>query len=133
MSLACSAQLYSQWLYCEENIEIKANQVNAQYNGETYTSRMYIKLGGGAKYGNGRYIGFEVDKACRVTVLCKSSSSSEVRTINIVDSGYNPVGSYTADTSAMFGSVDVEKSGTYYIGSTGSGVYVYMIIIEYYE
>ena len=114
------------------NIEIKANATNAQYNGETYTSSMYIKLGGGAKYGTGRYIGFEVDKKCRVSIMCKSSGSS-VRTINIVDSSYNPVGSYTADTTATISSVDVENAGTYYLGSTGSGVYVYMIIIEYYE
>lgn len=116
----------------DKNVEIKKHTVNANYNGETYTANMLVKLGGTAKYGTGRYIGFEVDKGCKVTVLCASSGSS-VRTINIVDSSYNPVGSYTADTSATFGSVEVEKAGTYYLGSTGSGVYVYMIIIEYYE
>lgn len=121
-------------IYASSNadIEIKANATSAQYNGQTYTSSMYIKLGGGAKYGTGRYIGFEVDKKCKVSIMCKSSGSS-VRTINIVDGSYNPVGSYTADTTATISSVDIENAGTYYLGSTGSGVYVYMIIIEYYE
>ena len=116
----------------DKNVEIKSSKVSAQYNGETYSANMLVKLGGTAKYGTGRYIGFNVDKACKVTVLCASSGSS-VRSINIVDSSYKPVGSYVADTAATFGSVDIEKAGTYYIGSTGSGVYVYMIIIEYYE
>ena len=116
----------------DKNVEIKSSKVSAKYNGETYSANMLVKLGGTAKYGTGRYIGFNVDKACKVTVLCASSGSS-VRSINIVDSSYKPVGSYVADTAATFGSVDIDKAGTYYIGSTGSGVYVYMIIIEYYE
>ena len=89
-------------------------------------------MGGKATFGSNRYISFTVDGPCTVTVAVRSSGS-DVRTLALVDSAKQTVGSFEAPTSVLVSSLDIEKAGTYSVGSAGSGMYIYMIIIEYFE
>lgn len=115
-----------------KNVEIKSNSVNAQYNGETYTATSYLKLGGTGSFNSYRGISFDVSGKCVVTILSKSSGST-ARTLSISNSSGKSVGTYNADTSATFSSVEIQEGGSYFVMSTGSGIYIYMIIIEYFE
>lgn len=115
-----------------KNIEVKQGKASATFRGEVVETTSYVSLRGSAKFGQYRYIGFEVEGACTISVMCRSSGDS-ARTLNLVDSTYSSVGSFNADAVATFTSVDVDAAGTYYIGSAGSGIYVYTIIVEYYE
>lgn len=115
-----------------KNVEIKESKATATYNGTQYSTTKLVKLGGSASYGTGRYISFEVTGKCTISVMAKSSSSSEERVINLVNSSYSAVGSLPAPISAAFSSVDVEEAGTYSLGSTSGGVYIYTIVIEYF-
>ena len=42
------------------------------------------------------------------------------------------VGSFEAGTSVTLTSVDLVNAGTYQVGSAGSGMYIFVIIIEYF-
>ena len=64
--------------------------------------------------------------------MAKSSGSAD-RVIKMVDSSNKEVGNYAAATSVGITSVEIDKADTYFISSTSGGVYVYMILIEYYE
>ena len=125
------ANEYTIFASSSENVEVKASSATATHNGTKYNTSNYVKLGGTASYGNGRYITFEVDGECIVSIMAKSSGSEE-RVINIVDSSYKTLGSYAAPVSAGFSSLEIASAGSYSIGSAGSGVYVYCIVIEYF-
>ena len=110
----------------------KSNKVNFTYNGETYSMSYGLSMGGSAKFGTSRYVSFTVDGPCTVTIAVKSSGS-DTRTLKMVDSTGATVGSIEAPTSVNVSSLNVESAGTYSVGSAGSGMYIFMIIIEYFD
>ena len=110
----------------------KAKKVTFTYGDETYTTAYGLSMGGKATFGSNRYISFTVDGPCVVTIAAQSSGS-DARTLSMVNSAGATVGSYEAPSSVAVGSVEITEAGTYSVGSAGSGMYVYMIIIEYFE
>ena len=114
-----------------KGFDVISYQTNFEFNGTSYTTSKYIKLGGSATFGSSRYISFEVNGKCTITVVGKSSGSSD-RIIKMVDSSNAQVGSFDAKTALSITSIDIESAGTYSVGSASSGVYVYAIIIDYY-
>lgn len=113
-------------------MEVKSAQATFTHNGVEYSVSKAISLGGSAKFGQNRYIELEVAKACQVTIVAKSSGSSD-RTLDIRNSSNTSVGTADAKASVSITTIDIENAGIYMIGSTGSGIYVYAIIVEYFE
>ena len=102
------------------------------YNGTTYEHSYGLSVGGKATFGSNRYVSFAVDGPCSVTIAVQSSGSS-VRTLSIVNVSGTAVGSYEAGTEVTVSTVELSKGGIYSVGSTGSGMYIFSIIIEYFE
>ena len=87
---------------------------------------------GGSGNASKRNIEFTVSGACSITVVCQSSSSSAVRAMSInAPSGASQT--IEAGTSATVSTVELTEAGTYWLASTGSGVYVYYVLVQYYE
>lgn len=105
------------------------------YNSTEYTVNQYLSMGGGATFGTGRYISFTTTGKCSITIVAKSSSSSEARVVKMVDSTATStiVDTFDAGTSMSVTTKEIEEAGTYYVGSSSGGVYIYDIIIEYYN
>lgn len=116
----------------DKTIDKKAKKVTFTYSGETYTTAYGLSMGGSAKFGTYRYVSFEIEGPCTVTIAVQSSGSS-ARVLNLVDSSNSVIGSYEAGASVTVSSVEIESAGTYSVGSAGSGMYIYYIIIEYFE
>ena len=110
----------------------KAKVVRFSYAGVDYTTTHGLSLGGKATFGSNRYVTFTTEGACTITIATQSTGS-DARTLLLVDSTGANVGSYEAGTSVTVTSIDVNEAGTYSVGSAGSGIYIYVIIIEYYE
>lgn len=102
------------------------------YNGTTYEHSYGLSVGGKATFGSNRYVSFAVDGPCSVTIAVQSSGSS-VRTLSIVNASGTAVGSYEAGTEVTVSTVELSEGGIYSVGSTGSGMYIFSIIIEYFE
>ncbi len=115
-----------------KTMEKKAKVVTFAYSGESYTTTHGLSLGGSASFGTSRYVSFTVEGPCTVTIATQSSGSS-ARVLNLVDSSKTLIGTYEAGTSVTVSSIDIEEAGTYSVGSAGSGIYIYYIIIEYFE
>lgn len=113
-------------------IQKKPKAVTFSYAGESYTTTYGLSMGGKATFGSNRYVSFTVDGACKVTIATQSSGA-DARTLLMVDAAGSTVGSYEAGTSVTVSSIDIENAGTYSVGSAGSGIYIYYIIIEYFE
>ncbi|MGN1060553.1 MAG: hypothetical protein ACI4QN_02355, partial [Candidatus Coproplasma sp.] len=112
-------------------VDVKAGSASFNYGGKDYSVSKYLSMGGSASFGSSRYVEFSVDGACKITVVAKSTGSSD-RTLNLVDSSNNPVTSFAANTSQSITTQDIASAGTYRLGSAGSGIYIYSIIIEYF-
>ena len=110
----------------------KAKKATFTYAGESYSNDYGLSVGGKASFGKNRYVSFEVEGACTITVVAQSSGSSD-RTLSMVDSTNASVGSFAANVGVSVTTIDVDSAGTYSIGSAGSGIYIFMIIIEYFE
>lgn len=117
----------------DKKMDKKTASATFIHGGETYTSTHGLSLGGKATFGKNRYVSFTVDGACRVTVAVKSSSSSEARVLSLANSSNTVIGSYEAGTSVTVSTLDIDSAGTYSVGSAGSGMYIYYIIIEYFD
>lgn len=102
------------------------------YNGTTYEHSYGLSVGGKATFGSNRYVSFAVDGPCSVTIAVQSSGSS-VRTLSIVNASGTSVGSFEAGTEVTVSTVELSEGGIYSVGSTGSGMYIFSIIIEYFE
>ena len=102
------------------------------YNGDEYSTSKAFSMGGSASFGSARYISFTVTGECKVTVVAKSSGSSD-RTLALVNSSNTAIGTFDAKASLSITTQTITEAGTYSIGSTGSGMYVYYIIIEYFN
>ncbi len=116
----------------DKKMDKKSSQVNFTYGETTYSFSYGLSVGGKATFGSNRYVSFMVDGPCTVTVAVRSSGS-DTRTLTLVDSAKNTVGSFEAPGAVNVSSVDITEAGTYSVGSAGSGMYIYMIIIEYFE
>lgn len=116
----------------DKTMEKKSKVVTFTYSGESYKTTHGLSLGGSAKFGVNRYVSFTVEGPCTVTIATQSSGSSE-RVLNLVNSSNSVIGSYDAGTSVTVSSINIEAAGTYSVGSAGSGIYIYYIIIEYFE
>ena len=116
----------------DKAMDKKAKKATFAYAGESYTTTYGLSMGGSAKFGTSRYVSFTVDGPCTVTIAVQSSGT-DARTLSLVDSSNTVIGSYEAGTSVTVSSIDIEAAGTYSVGSAGSGMYIYMIIIEYFE
>ena len=92
---------------------------------------MLFRSGGSAKFGTYRYVELEVDGPCKVTIVAKSSGSSD-RTLDVRFNNQS-VGTADAKASLSITTLDIESAGIYQIGSTGSGIYIYYIIVEYFN
>ena len=115
-----------------KKMDKKSSKVNFVYGDETYSLSYGLSLGGGATFGTSRYISFTVDGPCTVTVAIRSSGT-DTRTLSMVNSSNKTVASFEAPSAVNVSSAEITEAGTYSVGSAGSGMYVYMIIIEYYE
>lgn len=113
-------------------VEQKAKKVTFTYGDETYTTTYGLSMGGKATFGSNRYISFTVDGPCTVTIAVQSSST-DTRTLTMVNSAGQTVGSYEAPGSVAVNSLEIAEAGTYSVGSAGSGMYIFAIIIEYFE
>ena len=102
------------------------------YNGVTYENSYGLSLGGSATFGVTRYISFTVDGPCTITVAAQSSGSSD-RTLKMVDSSSSQVAILDAPQSLAVTTIEIDEAGTYSIGSAGSGIYIFVIIIEYFD
>ena len=78
-------------------------------------------------------VSFTVEGACRVTVAVQSSNAAEARVLSLANSSNTVIGSYEAGTSVTVSTLDIDSAGTYSVGSAGSGMYIYYIIIEYFD
>ena len=110
----------------------KSKTAAFSYAGESYSNAYGLSMGGSAKFGTSRYVSFTVDGPCTVTIAVQSSGT-DTRTLSLVDSSNTVIGSYEAGTSVTVSSIDIEAAGTYSVGSAGSGMYIFIIIIEYFE
>lgn len=110
----------------------KSKTAAFSYAGESYSNSYGLSLGGSAKFGTSRYVSFTVDGPCTVTVAAQSSGT-DARTLSLVNSSNSVIGSYEAGTSVTVSSIDIDAAGTYSVGSAGSGIYIFVIIIEYFE
>jgi hypothetical protein len=116
----------------DKTMDKKSKKVSFAYAGETYSTTYGLSLGGSAKFGVSRYVSFTVDGPCVITIATQSSGS-DARTLKLVDANNNEIGLYEAGVSVTVSSIYVEAGGTYSVGSAGSGMYIYYIIIEYFE
>ena len=90
-------------------------------------------MGGSASFGSSRYIEFTTEGACTITVVAKSSGSTD-RVVNLVSKGSKtPIVSFAANVSLSITSQELTSAGTYQLGSASSGLYILYIIIEYFE
>jgi len=93
-------------------------------DGVTYTKR--LKLGG-----TSNAVSFTMSKAGTVKVICISSSSSENRTLNLLDSSSNVVATFSAPgTPATATTVTVTESEAYTLRSAANGINIYYIEVN---
>ena len=111
----------------------QAGAVTYTYNGVTYEQEYRLKIGGKASFGKNRYVSFTVDGPCTITIVAQSSNAAQARTVAMVDASGSTVGTFDAGGSVTITTVEIDTAGTYSVGSTGSGIYIYSIIIEYFE
>ena len=109
------------------------------YNDVNYaaTSKAIRFSGNGALTGNSptKYIEFTVTGACTITVVASGGGSTTdvvFRYIQLVDSSKKAVYEYSIGPEQTVESYDLEAGGTYRMGSKGSNIDLYYVIIEYY-
>lgn len=114
-------------------VDVKSLSASFVYNGTEYSNTKAISMGGSASFGSNRYIEFTTEGACTITVVAKSSGSTD-RVVNLVSKGSKtPIVSFAANVSLSITSQELTSAGTYQLGSASSGLYILYIIIEYFE
>ncbi len=96
-----------------------------------------IRLNGNASLtGNQtKFIEFTVSGPCTITMVASGGGSTTdvvFRYIQMVDANKKPVCEYAIGPEQAVVSNEIEQGGTYRIGSTGSNIDLYYLIIEYY-
>ncbi len=106
-----------------------------EHNGVNYgatTQAIYLNGNAGLTGSSPKkYIEFTLDCPCRITVAAESSGA-DTRTVSLV-SGGKIVNGFAAETNMTVSSFDVTEGGTYRMGSAGSNIALYYVIIEYFE
>ena len=100
---------------------------------------VFLRWATGAEYGKITYVGddyieFNVTGKCEVTLVGVSGSATDtrqIRVVNVADASnaysFDMAGSQTKTTMVF------DNAGTFRLKSGGSNVYLFYIIIEYYE
>lgn len=116
----------------DKKMDKKSSKVNFTYGETTYSLSYGLSVGGKATFGSNRYISFTVDAPCTITVAVRSSGT-DTRTLALVNSSGSNLASFEAPAAVAVSSAEITEAGSYSVGSAGSGMYIYMIIIEYFE
>lgn len=113
-------------------VVIDSNKKSA--DGIDFTNR--LKLGGTIKK-DYRYIEISVDKACTVKVYAMSSSKGTIRNLNmytsladLTETGVLVSNEVNGDTLTAV-EYNLSNAGTYYLGSSASGINIYGIYITF--
>ena len=111
------------------------NAIPFEHNGQSYgeTSQAIYLNGSSGLTGSSpkKYVEFNLEGACRVTIAAESSGD-DTRTVNLVKDG-ELAGAFNAESTMTVTTIDVAEGGTYRIGSASKNIAVYYIIIEYFE
>lgn len=102
------------------------------YNDTEYTTTKSLSMGGAATFGSFRYIEFTTTKVASITIVAKSTSSDD-RIVKMVDSSNTDVTTFAANGAQSITTKNDIAAGTYRVGSANKGVYIYAIIIEYFD
>lgn len=115
-------------------INVTATKTTFEVNGENVTTTNGLSMGGSASFGSSRYIEFTTNKACTVTVVAKSSGSDN-RTVNLVSAAATGavITTFEANAGVSVTSQNLTEAGTYRIGSANKGIWIYYILIEYFD
>lgn len=100
------------------------------YNGNNYGAVGNLYLSGGAKLTGdspSKYIEFTTTKAFKITVVAKGGDGRKLHLVK----DKTEVAVFGAGATQEMTTKTVNAGGTYRLGSTGSGVRVFYIIIEY--
>lgn len=115
----------------DKTITSKACNTTKTYNGTDYTFTNYLSFGGNYQKA---YVTFEIKGNCTITVIGASTNSSTARVFGFYNASGKSIGQVDAETSLAANSIDIESTGeTIKLGSTSGGVYIYGIIIEYFD
>ena len=92
-----------------------------------------IRLAGNAKITGDqtKFIEFTTTGACEITIVA-SGGGDTTRYIQMANANKVVVASFDVEPSQTVSTVEITEGGTYRIGSKGSNIDVYYIIIEYY-
>lgn len=103
---------------------------NTTVNGTSYSKVLQMNGGGNS---TGRYIKFTATGACTVKVTAASTSTSASRTLRLASGsvGGSTVGNATITGTPSTVTYKIPSAGTYYLYSTGSGIYVYQVNVAY--
>ena len=115
-------------------INVTATQNTFEINGNNITTTNGLSMGGSATFGTSRYIEFTTTKACTVTVVAKSSGSDD-RTVNLVSAAATGkvLTTFEAKAGVSVTSQNLTEAGTYQIGSSNKGIWIYYVLIEYFD
>lgn len=118
----------------DKKITVTATTTKFEVNGENVTTSNGLSMGGKASFGSSRYIEFTTTKACTITVVAKSSGSDD-RTVNLVSAAATgtAITTFAANAGVSVTSQDLTEAGTYQIGSADKGIWIYYILIEYFD
>ena len=116
-----------------KTVDVKAG-ATFSINGEEITTSKSLSLGGAATFNSARYIEFTTTSSAKITVVAKSSGSS-TRTLNIVSAANTTtvLKTISATQEIVVETITLSNAGTYQIGSAGSGIYIFYILISYEE
>ena len=117
----------------DKKVTIKTG-ASFKYNDESYSPTTSFSMGGAASFGSNRYIEFTTTKEATITVVAKSTGS-DARTVKMASSSNTStvLATFAAGTAVSVTSKDNVAAGTYQVGSAGRGIYIYAIIIEYFD
>ena len=111
--------------------EYNKTAVAFEFNDINYTATAKsIRLNGNSSGNVKRYVEFNVTGKCEIT--CVASGGGETSRYIQLTNGSKTIGTFEVEPSQTKNTVVVEEAGTYRIGSTGSNIDLYYIIIEYY-
>ncbi len=79
-----------------------------------------------------KYIEFNLEGPCRITIAAQSTGA-DTRTVNLVKDGAVVNGFAANSGMTTVTSADIAEGGIYRIGSAGSNIALFYIIIEYFE
>ena len=116
----------------DKKVTVTSTGTKYTYNDQETTTTKTLSMGGAATFGSFRYIEFTTTKTASITIVAKSTGSDD-RIVKMVDSSNKEVATFAANGSQSITTVNDIEAGTYQVGSANKGVYIYAIIIEYFD